>query len=230
MSLYQNIADVEEKIDKYCNKAGVSRKDINLIAVSKTVGWERVKEAYDDGLRSFGENYVREFVEKSQKLPEDIEWNIIGQLQRNKVKYIMNNKIYLLHSLDKLSLADELQKQCLKHDKYIDVLVQLNLSGEETKSGISQDELDGFLEAIASLDRIKVKGIMTIGPTFGDEAEIRKDFASAKKIFDKLKNSMSDIQYLSMGMTGDFGWAILEGSNMIRVGTAIFGKRDYNKA
>lgn len=229
MNLEQNISDVEEKIEKYCLKAGVKRDYVKLIAVSKTVGWEVVKEAYGDGLRAFGENRVQEYLDKSKKLPDDIEWNIIGQLQRNKVKYIINNNIFLLHSLDRLSLAEELQAQCLKHDKYIDALVQLNLTGEETKSGLPESELNGFLDAIAPLNRVRVKGIMTIGPTFGDEAEIRADFALAKRIFDRLKDSMPNIQYLSMGMTGDFGWAILEGSNMIRVGTAIFGHRDYSK-
>lgn len=225
MGIAENIAGVRERIAGYCEKAGVAAGSVALVAVSKTMGEDRIREAYDAGLRVFGENRVQEWKEKSGNLPADIKWNLIGRLQTNKVKYIINKGVYLLHALDRLSLAEELQKQCERHDTAIDTLVQLNLAKEDTKAGIYEEELDGFLEAAARMDRVRIKGVMTIGPLGGGERETRSVFAQAKRIYDRMRARDPGVEHLSMGMTGDFGWAILEGSNMVRVGAAIFGER-----
>jgi len=225
VSIARNIEEVYEQIGNYCHKAGIDPSGVELVAVSKTVGGDKVQEAYDAGMRMFGENRVQEFVAKSAALPGDIKWNLIGQLQTNKVKYIINQGVYLLHSLDRMALAEALEKQCEKCGTHIDALIQVNLTKENTKSGLYEEELDGFLEDISHMERLRIKGIMTIGPTFGGESETRGVFARAKRLFDRLKNDIPGAEYLSMGMTGDFGWAILEGSNMVRVGTAIFGER-----
>jgi pyridoxal phosphate enzyme (YggS family) len=225
MGIKENIAAVRGRIAAYCERAGVDASAVELVAVSKTMDAERVAEAYAAGLRSFGENRVQEFLEKSEKLPEDIQWNLIGRLQTNKVKYIINKGIYLLHALDRVALAEELQKQCERRGACVDALVQLNLAKEDTKAGLYAEELDGFLETVARMDRIHIRGVMTIGPMGGDEGETRDVFARAKRIYDRMRAQMPDIDCLSMGMTGDFGWAILEGSNMVRVGAAIFGER-----
>ncbi len=222
-----NIEKVLGEISEYCGKAGVPDGSVHLVAVSKTVDAGKIREAYDAGLRMFGENKVQEFVKKSEELPKEIKWNLIGQLQTNKVKYIINKGVFLLHSLDRLSLAQAIQKQCDREGASLDALIQLNLTHEETKAGLDETELDSFLEELEKLDKIRVRGIMTIGPTFGDEKEIRTVFARAKRIYDDIGRQLPDIQYLSMGMSHDFGWAILEGSNMVRVGTAVFGERDY---
>jgi len=227
LSIKDNVKLVMDEISGYCKRAGVSETEVELVAVSKTVGADKIQEAYDAGLRMFGENRVQEFVKKSEELPKEIKWNLIGQLQTNKVKYIINKGIFLLHSLDRTVLAQALQKRCEMDDMCIDVLVQVNLTKEDTKSGIGENGVGGFLEELEKLDRINVKGLMTIGPTFGNEKEIREVFARAKKIYDNMKGQLPDIKYLSMGMSHDFGWAILEGSNMVRVGTAIFGSRNY---
>jgi len=227
VSIRQNIESVLEKIAVYCRKAGVPEGSVDLVAVSKTVTADKIKEAYDAGLRMFGENRVSEFVQKSGNLPEEIKWNLIGQLQTNKVKYIIDKSIYLLHSLDRVSLAKKLQTQCEKRDTEVNALIQLKLTREETKSGVDEDKMDDFLEELEAFDRIKVKGIMTMGPAFGEEKEIRDVFAKARNIFDKISSRLTGMEHLSMGMSQDYGWAILEGSNMVRIGTAVFGDRHY---
>lgn len=229
MGLSNNIAAVREKIDASAAKAGVSGEEICLIAVSKTVDAAAVKEAYNAGLRNFGENRVQEFLKKSEVLPEDIHWNLIGQLQTNKVKYIINNGVALLHSLDRLALAQELQKECVKKDTSIDVLMQVNIAQEKSKSGLYMEEVEPFLEQLFVLDRVHLKGIMTIAPYTDDRYYLRKIFAQARELFDSKKKHYPGFEYLSMGMSNDYEDAILEGANMVRVGTAIFGSRVYNK-
>lgn len=226
-SIAENVQRVLEDIDKSCARAGVPAGSVELVAVSKTVDAEKVQEAYNAGLRMFGENKVQEFVHKSEQLPDDVKWNIIGQLQTNKVKYIIDRKIYLLHSLDRESLAEKLQSHCEIHGALVDVLVQLNLSKEETKAGIYADDVDAFVDVLQKKDRLRIKGIMTIGPNTDDETRVRKVFAQAKEIYDRLAGQIGGMEYLSMGMSQDYEAAILEGSNMVRIGTAIFGHRDY---
>ena len=227
MGLSENIAIVQEKIACAAEKAGRSAEDITLIAVSKTVDAEMVKAAYDYGLRSFGENRVQEFLRKKEILPEDIQWNLIGQLQTNKVKYIIDNGVALLHSLDRPALASELRKECIKKDASIDVLVEVNFAKEESKSGLYPEEVDSFLEQLADCRRIHLSGFMTVAPYTDDRVYLRKLFAQARALYDKKKKEFPEIRYLSMGMSNDYEDAILEGSNMVRVGTAIFGHRIY---
>ncbi|MEG0702708.1 MAG: YggS family pyridoxal phosphate-dependent enzyme [Christensenella sp.] len=229
MKIMQNIAQVREKICAAAAQAGVESEKIHLIAVSKTVGAQEIEEAYSAGVRSFGENRVQEFLNKSKALPKDIRWNLIGRLQTNKVKYIINNGVELLHSLDRFSLAEELQKECIKKDAFIDVLMQVNIAEEQSKSGLYLREVDPFLEQIAVFDRIRLKGIMTIAPYTTDRSYLRSVFAQAKVLYDTKKNEFPNFEYLSMGMSNDYEDAILEGANMVRVGTAIFGDRIYNK-
>ncbi len=229
MELRENITAVREKIMKAALSAGVNEEAIHLIAVSKTVDAEAVEAAYREGIKEFGENRVQEFLKKSEVLPKDIRWNLIGQLQTNKVKYIINNGVALLHSMDRLSLAQELQKECVKKDASIDVLMQVNIAEEESKSGLYLNEVEPFLEEISGLDRIRLKGIMTIAPYTDDKVYLRKIFARAKTLFDSKKKDYPGFEYLSMGMSNDYEEAILEGANMVRVGTAIFGSRVYNK-
>lgn len=229
MGLVDNIAEVREKIGAAAQKAGIKNEDIHLIAVSKTVDAATVEEAYRAGLRSFGENRVQEFLKKSEALPKDIAWNLIGQLQTNKVKYIIDNGVTLLHSLDRLALAQELQKECIKKDAFIDALMQVNIAKEESKSGLYEEEVEPFLEAISGFDRIRLRGVMTIAPYTDDKPYLRKIFARAKRLFDSYQAAYPGFEYLSMGMSNDYEDAILEGANMVRVGTAIFGNRVYNK-
>ena len=227
MDLACNIKQVQEKIEGYARKAGVPAAGITLVAVSKTVDTDVVRQAYNLGLRTFGENRVQEFLRKSEVLPKDINWNLIGQLQTNKVKYIIDNGVDLVHSLDRLSLAQELQKECDKKGAFIDALVQVNIAREDTKSGLYLEEVDDFFERIADYDKIRIRGFMTIAPYTDDHAYLRKIFAQAKALYDHWKPSFKGFDYLSMGMSGDYGDAILEGANMVRVGTAIFGERIY---
>ncbi len=225
MSIEKNIQIVQEKIEKCCNKAGVDKNSVELICVSKTVDSDAVLSAYNFGMRSFGENRVQEFINKNEKLPNDIRWNLIGRLQTNKVKYIINRGVFLLHALDRQELAKELQKQCEKQDTVLDALIQVNISREDTKAGVYEEDLQMFLDQMVVYDRVRLKGIMTIGPNTSDENSIRSVFAKAKQIFDKFSTEVSGFEYLSMGMTNDFEIAIEMGSNMVRVGTAIFGER-----
>ncbi len=227
MSIRENIERVRSQIEDCCAKAGIDPAAVRLVGVSKTVDAAAVQEAYDAGLLMFGENRVQEFLKKSEKLPRDIKWNLIGQLQTNKVKYIINQSIFLLHSLDRIALAEELQRQCEKNDTRIDALIQMNLSREETKAGLYEEDLNAFLDATVAFDRVRLRGMMTIGPNTEDETAIRRVFARAKAIYDCLVPQFSGFDYLSMGMSHDFLPAIQEGSNMVRVGTAVFGARDY---
>jgi pyridoxal phosphate enzyme (YggS family) len=221
------IQDVLSNIEACAQKAGRDPADITLVAVTKTKPVSMIREAYDAGLKCFGENRVQEFLEKKDQLPLDVRWNLIGRLQTNKVKYIINN-IWMLHSLDRISLARELQKQLEKRDGTMDALLQVNVAGEESKSGFSPEEVMRAAEEIALLARIRIRGVMTIAPYTGDKEYLRKVFAQTKKIYDKIADEKFegfDLKYLSMGMSNDYCEAVLEGANMLRVGSAIFGDR-----
>jgi pyridoxal phosphate enzyme (YggS family) len=224
-TIKQNLEELYQRTGLCAEKAGKKREDITLVGVSKTKPAEMLRQAYDAGLRQFGENRVQEYLDKQDKLPGDICWNLIGQLQTNKVKYIIDKNIFLLHSLDRTSLAEEIQKQCIKHDKTLDVLMQVNISREQTKSGFFEEETNAFLEGFDKYDRINLKGLMTIAPFVDDEKTIRGVFEKTRRIFERIAAYREGFTYLSMGMSGDFEWAILEGANMIRVGSAIFGER-----
>jgi pyridoxal phosphate enzyme (YggS family) len=223
----ENIGDIRQRIECCAGKSGRKASDITLIAVTKTVDAGRIQAAVDLGVENLGENRVSEYLEKKDEINGKFLWHLIGQLQTNKVKYIIGG-ISLLQSLDRLSLAQEIQRQCEKKSVSQDVLVEVNIAGEETKAGIAMAEIDAFLEQLKNFPRIKVKGLMTVAPFTQDKAFLRDCFSRLYRAYDRLKGLREDgieMQYLSMGMSGDFEEAILEGSNMIRIGSAIFGPR-----
>ncbi len=228
--LKENLTNVEENIQKACDKAGRDRSEVTLIAVSKTKPVEMLKEIYDEGIREFGENKVQEMCEKMELLPDDIKWNMIGHLQTNKVKYIIG-KTSLIHSVDSLKLAEEIQKQAVKHDVIADILVEVNIANEESKFGISKDETIQLVKDIAKLDHLRIKGLMTIAPFVENPEDNRLYFREIKQLSVDINNQNIDnvsMDILSMGMTGDYMVAIEEGATMVRVGTGIFGERNYN--
>lgn len=200
--------------------------DIKLIAVSKTKSKEMILEAYNVGQRDFGENKVQELIEKEESLPKDIRWHLIGKLQTNKVKYLVG-KVYLIHSLSSIKLLDKIESEFSKKDTIANVLIQINIGREESKSGVLEEDLNTLIEAIELCNYVKVKGIMVIIPKGNDESN-RFYFKKSKEIFEYLKNKKYKnikMEILSMGMSNDYKVAIEEGSNMIRIGTGIFGSR-----
>lgn len=225
----ENIKKVENRIEAACQKCGRSSEEVRLIAVSKTKPIEMLKEAYDYGCRDFGENKVQELVDKYDKMPKDIRWHMIGHLQRNKVKYIVD-KVYLIHSVDSLRLAEEISKEAVKHNVTVSILVEVNVSGEESKFGAASGAAVSLVEEIAKLPNILIKGLMTIAPYVEDAEENRLYFAKLRQIYvDIIHKNIDNVcmKELSMGMTGDYEVAITEGATYIRVGTGIFGERQY---
>lgn len=216
MSIGENISVIMENL----------KEDEILVAVSKTKPIELINEAYLEGIRDFGENKVQELLDKVEVLPKDIRWHFIGHLQRNKVKYIVG-KVFLIHSLDSVRLLKELEKQFSLNSIVAHTLIEINIGEEESKSGININELNELLDECEKCNFVKVKGLMAIIP-IGSEEKCRHYFRSMKEIFDGLsKRNFKNIEmkYLSMGMTNDYKIALEEGSNMIRVGTGIFGLR-----
>ena len=224
-----NLRTVEENINAACGRSGRNRGDVKLIAVSKTKPVEMLREAYDLGCRDFGENKVQELLDKYDKLPGDVRWHMIGHLQRNKVKYIVD-KVYMIHSVDSVRLAEEISKEAVKQNVTVSVLVEINVAGEESKFGTSVDEAVSLVEDISKLPNIVVKGLMTIAPYVENSEENRLYFAKLKQIYvDIIHKNIDNVfmEELSMGMTGDYEVAIEEGTTYIRVGTGIFGERQY---
>lgn len=227
--LKENLENVEEKIQEACRRSGRKREDITLIAVSKTKPIETLQHAYDLGVRVFGENKVQELSEKYDALPDDIHWHMIGHLQRNKIKYIIG-KTELIHSVDSLRLAEAIEKEAAKRNLTADVLMEVNIAREESKFGLLPEEVDEFIEKVQKLPHLQVKGLMTIAPFVENPEENREVFAQLKKLSVDIatKNAHNiTMSILSMGMTNDYQIAIEEGATMIRVGTGIFGARDY---
>ncbi|MGE5628523.1 MAG: YggS family pyridoxal phosphate-dependent enzyme [Solirubrobacterales bacterium] len=205
-------------------------KDSQLIAVTKTRSVDEIREAYDMGLRDFGENKVQELISKYDEFDQSVRWHLIGHLQRNKVKYIVG-KVYLIHSLDSVRLLQEIDRQYKEQGLTAEVLIEINIGREENKTGILLEELEELITECENCSNVKVKGLMTVLPVCSSD-EQRKYFKIMKELWDSLgrrcfKNI--EMKYLSMGMTGDYKMALLEGANMIRVGEGIFGKRNYNK-
>ncbi|HSR03730.1 MAG TPA: YggS family pyridoxal phosphate-dependent enzyme [Proteiniclasticum sp.] len=201
---------------------------VTLIAVSKTKSPEEIMEAYDQGIRDFGENKVQELVSKFEVLPKDIRWHLLGHLQTNKVKKVLG-KAYLIQSLDRESLAVEINKRAEKLSLMVDTLIEVNIGEEKQKTGITLRDLPGFLEIIKNLERINVKGLMAIIPQ-GTNDENTQYFRKMKEVFTDLKkyeNERMKMEILSMGMSSDYEIAMEEGSNMVRVGTKIFGTKNY---
>lgn len=225
MSIKNNIAKYQQNLP-----AGAT-----LVAVSKTQPVERIREAYEAGQRVFGENKAQELQLKHEALPKDIQWHMIGHLQTNKVKYIAPF-VHLIHSVDSLKLLQEINKQALKVSRIIPCLLQLHIAEEETKFGFSQEEVINLINSadFKQLKNIKISGLMGMATFTNNSDQVRKEFRSLKHFFDRL-NSMPlpptvEMNVLSMGMSGDFGIALEEGSTMIRVGTAIFGERQNKNA
>ena len=201
-------------------------KNITLVAVSKTKPVEQLKEAYDQGQRIFGENKVQEMVDKFEKMPKDIKWHMIGHLQTNKVKYIASF-VSLIHGVDSLKLLREINKQATKHNRVIDCLIQIKIATEDTKFGMSLNDLQLLLKSdeFKTLDNIRIKGLMGMASFTTDNHQIESEFKYLKSIFDQIKKKYSDIEILSMGMSNDYKLATKYGSNMVRIGSHIFGSR-----
>ena len=227
--LKEQLLFVESEITKACERGNRNREDVTLIAVSKTKPVETLQEAYDLGVRIFGENKVQELVDKYEVLPDDIQWHMIGHLQRNKVKYIID-KVACIHSVESVRLAETIEKEAAKHDRIIDILVEVNVAGEDSKFGLSPEEVPAFVEEISKFTHLRVKGLMTIAPFVDDPEENRPVFKALKKLSVDIAAKNIDnvsMNVLSMGMTNDYQVAIEEGATMVRVGTGIFGERNY---
>ncbi len=229
MGIRENLDTVRGRIENACNVCGRELSEVKLIAVSKTKPLAALEEAYNNGCRDFGENKVQELVEKYERMPKDIRWHMIGHLQRNKVKYIVD-KVFLIHSVDSLRLAQEIDKEAAKKKITVDILVEVNVAGEESKFGATSEEACSLVEEIAKLPHIRVRGLMTIAPYVEDSEENRPYFEKLKQIYvDIIHKNIDNVfmEELSMGMTGDYEVAITEGATYIRVGTGIFGEREY---
>ncbi len=227
----ENLELVEKNISEACSRAGRDRSEVTLIAVSKTKPVEDIMEAYNAGIRDFGENKVQELVDKYDKLPKDIRWHMIGHLQKNKVKYIVD-KAVLIHSVDSFELAKEINKQAEKKNRVVDILIEVNIADEETKFGVGYDNALELVKSVMELSYVNIRGLMCIAPYVVDSNQNRKFFQKMLKldvdIMSKLCNNIH-IDVMSMGMTCDYTVAIEEGATMVRVGTGIFGERDYSK-
>lgn len=212
---------IKKRLESFYQELG---KDISLVAVSKTKTIEDIMSAYNSGQRLFGENRVQELTNKYSNLPKDIKWNMIGNLQSNKVKYIASF-VDLIHSLDSLKLAREINKQAEKNNRVIDCLVQIKISKEETKHGVSFENFDEFYKNVKSLKFINITGLMGMASFTDDKNLIKDEFKSISLLYKKLKLVDKNIKYLSIGMSNDYNLAINEGGNMIRIGSKIFGER-----
>lgn len=225
----ENLDNIYTRIKLAAEKSGRTIDDVKLIAVSKTIDADRIQQVYDFGIIDFGENRVQELLEKYDKLDSTCKWHLIGHLQTNKVKYIID-KVSMIHSVDSIPLVKEIDSRAGKIGRKVDILLQVNVSGEESKFGISPDEVESYVGIISQLKNVCLKGMMTIAPFAENPEEIRPVFKKLYQIYIDINNKRIDnvtMDYLSMGMSNDFEVAIEEGSNVVRIGTGIFGKRDY---
>lgn len=228
--LASNLQEVERKIMEACDKAGRAREDITLIAVSKTKPVPMLQEIYNLGVRDFGENKVQELTDKEPQLPADLRWHMIGHLQRNKVKQVID-KAVLIHSVDSVRLAKAIEAEAAKKDIIVQILLEVNVAEEDSKFGLKLDEVLPAVEEIATMPHVRIKGLMTIAPFVENPEENRTVFAQLQKLsVDIAKKNIDNVSVdiLSMGMTNDYQVAIEEGATMIRVGTGIFGEREYH--
>lgn len=224
-----NLKQVEENIRKACEKVGRDPAEVTLIAVSKTKPVEAIREAMDYGIRDFGENKVQELTNKIENIPEKLNWHLIGHLQRNKVKYIVDSAC-LIHSVDSLRLALQINEEAKKKGTIANILIEVNIAKEESKFGVAKEEVQDLLKEIKNLKYVCVKGLMTIAPYVDDAEKNRGYFSEMYKLFIDMRSENADnisMEILSMGMTGDYQVAIEEGATMVRVGTGIFGERNY---
>lgn len=225
----ENIENVERKIQAACDRSGRKREDVLLLAVSKTIDVPRIKEAVECGLTSLGENKVQEIMDKYEPMGEGVKWHLIGHLQTNKVKYIID-KVELIHSVDSLKLAEEISKRAKAKGITANILLEINAASEESKFGLKPEECEEAVREISILDNIKIRGLMTVAPNVENPEENRIYFKQMKQLLvdinaKKIDNVNMDV--LSMGMTGDYEVAIEEGATIVRVGTGIFGARVY---
>lgn len=227
--LEDRLKSVRENIKKAAERSGRNPEAITLIAVTKTHPAEMINDAIDLGVTDIGENKVQEIMDKYDAV-KPVRWHLIGHLQTNKVKYIID-KVWMIHSVDSVKLMDEIERQAVKHNVTMKILIQINISGEETKFGISPDELDKMLIHAGTLTHVKVCGLMTIAPKIDKNMSNRLHFDNIHRIYLDISQKKYDnvsMDYLSMGMSGDYESAIEAGSNMVRVGSAVFGARNYS--
>ena len=225
----ENLEQVRKNIEEACRAVNRDPGEVTLISVSKTKPVSMLQEAYDAGSRDFGENKVQEIMDKYPQLPSDIRWHMIGHLQRNKVKYIVD-KVALIHSVDSLRLAETIENEAAKHNVTVPILIEVNVAQEESKFGLKTEEVLSLVESVAVLPHINIKGLMTIAPYVEDPEENREIFRELKKLsVDIAAKNINNVNMsvLSMGMTGDYQVAVQEGATMVRVGTGIFGERNY---
>lgn len=229
--LADNLAQVQKNIEEACLAVGRDPSEVTLVAVSKTKPVEMLKEAYDAGARVFGENKVQEIMDKYDQLPGDVAWHMIGHLQRNKVKYIVD-KAAMIHSVDSLRLAETIEQEAAKKNVRVPILAEVNVAEEESKFGLKVEEVLPFLEEVSKLPHLEVRGLMTIAPFVDNPEDNREIFHKLKELsVDIAEKNINNItmSVLSMGMTGDYQVAVQEGATMVRVGTGIFGERDYSR-
>ena len=228
--LKDQLLSVQENVKRACQTAGRNLSDVTLIAVSKTKPIEMLQEIYDEGIRDFGENKVQELIEKYEIMPKDIRWHLIGHLQTNKVKYIVD-KVYMIHGVDSFKLAKEISKEAMKHQTKVNILIQVNIAKEDSKYGVYEENAVQLVEDVAKLPGIMIRGLMTIAPYVENAEENRQFFEKMKQLsVDIIHKNIDNVSMdcISMGMTGDYMIAIEEGATYIRVGTAIFGERIYH--
>lgn len=225
----ENLAQLRAKIEETCKRSGRKPDEVTLIAVSKYFGVDAIVEAKNCGLTDFGENRAQELTLKFEKLGNDVTWHMIGTLQKNKVKYAVN-AAELIHSVDSLELVEEINARAEKLGKVQKILLEVKTSEEETKSGLeTENEILSLVKRCSELENIELKGFMTMAPLTEDANIIRKSFRDLRNLKDQINNKGYNLTELSMGMTSDFEIAIEEGATMIRIGSAIFGDRDYSK-
>ncbi len=227
----ENLEKVKENVAASEKKSGRDEGSVTVIAVSKTKPVEMLREAYDAGVRDFGENKVQEIVEKYPLLPKDIRWHLIGHLQTNKVKYIID-KVCMIHSVDSLKLANEISRQAVKNNVVMDILIEVNVSQEESKFGVSVNDTEQLCRDISLLPNIRIRGLMTVAPFTDDPEENRAVFCALRQLRVDIDGKNIDnvnMDQLSMGMSGDYTVAVEEGATLVRVGTYIFGAREYKR-
>lgn len=224
--LCENLKKVEANVEAACKKVGRAREDVTLIAVSKTKPVEMLSTIYDQGIRDFGENKVQEMCDKIEQLPSDIRWHMIGHLQTNKVKYIVG-KVDVIESLDSVKLAKEIEKQASKHNVIQECYVQIKISNDENKTGLPIEDAILFLKECEAFPHIKITGLMCVASNTEEESIVINEFDQMNELFKLLKKMYPDMHYLSMGMSDDYLLALKHGSNTIRIGSSIFGKRNY---
>lgn len=231
-AIKENLKLIKSSIKQYSSSVNRSSEDVRLIAVTKTVDVDQILEAIEYGVTDVGENKPQELARKYDIIGDKVKWHLIGTLQTNKVKYIID-KVDMIHSLDRESLCEEIQRKAEKIDKTIDCLVQVNISKEDSKHGLYEEDVIDFIKNVSSrYKNISIKGLMTMAPFTEDEDKVRDVFRCLKSLsldIDKLNIPNVSMNYLSMGMSNDYKVAIEEGATIIRLGTSIFGKRNYNK-